>query len=62
MIICMLVMLELCIRVYSKSLCHHLPVSQQSVSISKDLTFDIHQKKFTDFQWEHFWKWTTYDK
>ncbi|CAF1619830.1 unnamed protein product [Rotaria magnacalcarata] len=60
MILCMLVMLELCIRVYSKSLCHHLPLNQQNISSTKDLTLDIHEKKFTDFQMDYFWKWTTF--
>jgi hypothetical protein len=59
MIICMLVMLEICIRVYSKSLRHHLPINQQSLSTSKDLIIDNHEKKFTDFQMEYFWRWTT---
>jgi len=53
MIICMLVMLELCIRVYSKSLRHHLPVNQQ-----KEISGDTNEKKFTDFQMEYFWRWT----
>jgi hypothetical protein len=55
----MLVMLEICIRVYSKSLRHHLPINQQSLSTSKDLIIDNHEKKFTDFQMEYFWRWTT---
>jgi hypothetical protein len=59
MIICMLVMLELCIRVYSKSLCHHLPVNQQSLSNSAELTSNIREKRFTDFEKEFFWRWTT---
>jgi len=54
MIICMLVMLELCIRVYSKSLRHHLPVNQQ-----KEISVDGSEKKFTDFQMDYFWRWTT---
>ncbi len=54
MIICMLVMLEICTRVYSKSLRHHLPVNQQ-----KELSVDIKEKKFTDFEMEYFWRWTT---
>ena len=58
MIICMLVMLELCIRVYSKSQRHHLPVNQQGLSGSKDLSTDLNEKKFTDFEMEHFWRWT----
>ncbi|CAF1091826.1 unnamed protein product [Rotaria sp. Silwood1] len=60
MIICMLIMLELCIRVYSKSLCHHLPVNQLNMSHTKELTLDIHEKKFTDFEMNYFWKWTTF--
>ncbi len=54
MIICMLIMLELCIRVYCKSLRHHLPVKEQ-----KELAGENQEKKFTDFQLENFWKWTT---
>ncbi len=54
MIICMLVMLELCIRVYSKSLRHHLPVNQQ-----KEISVDGSEKQFTDFQMDYFWRWTT---
>ncbi len=54
MIICMLVMLELCIRVHSKSLRHHLPVNQQ-----KEIIVDGSVKKFTDFQIDYFWRWTT---
>jgi hypothetical protein len=55
----MLVMLEICIRVYSKSQRHHLPVNQQSLAASKDLIPDVREKKFTDFEVEYFWKWTT---
>lgn len=61
MIICMLVMLEICIRVHSKSLRHHLPISQQNSPTIKDASSDMHEKKFTDFDVEYFWKWTTYD-
>ncbi|CAF1047205.1 unnamed protein product [Adineta ricciae] len=57
MIICMLVMLELCIRVHSKSLRHHLPVNQQ---LSKDSPLDYAEKRFTDLNMNHFWKWTTF--
>jgi uncharacterized protein with PQ loop repeat len=60
MIICMLVMLELCIRVYSKSQRHHLPVNQQGLPSSKELTSEIREKKFTDFEMEYFWRWTTF--
>jgi hypothetical protein len=59
MILCMLVMLEICIRVYSKSQRHHLPVNQQTLAASKDLIPDVREKKFTDFEVEYFWKWTT---
>jgi len=44
MIICMLVMLEICIRVHSKSLHHHLPVNQH-----KELSGDINEKKIYRF-------------
>ena len=47
-------MLELCVRVSSKASRHHLPTNQQ-----KELTGEHTEKKFTDFQMEDFWKWTT---
>jgi hypothetical protein len=59
MIICMLVMLELCIRVYSKSMRHHLPTNQQNILNSKESTCEMTEKRFTDCEIDYFWKWTT---
>ncbi|CAF1007926.1 unnamed protein product [Adineta steineri] len=60
MILCMLVMLELCIRVHSKAIRHHLPISQQNLSTSKELTIDHNEKRFTDLDTAYFWRWTTF--
>jgi hypothetical protein len=61
MIISMLVMLELWTRVHSKSIRHQLSSDQQSISGSKEqLTEDaVTHKRFTDFQVNFFWRWTT---
>ena len=58
MIICMLTMLELCIRVYSKSIRHHLPINQQTLIGGKEGAGEFVEKKFLDFQSDSFWKWT----
>ena len=62
MIVCMIVMLELCIRMYSKSVRHHLPVSQQVLTAPKDSLGDPTVRVLTDFQLEYFWRWTRYER
>ena len=58
MIICMITMLELCVRIHSKSRYHHLPMNQQNLPNLKDSSLDTYDKIFTDFQMEYFWNWT----
>ena len=53
MIICMLTMLELCIRVQSRSVRHHLPVNQ-SLTPGDERA----EKRFLALRTEDFWKWT----
>lgn len=53
MIICMLTMLELCIRVQSRSNRHHLPVNQSSLPGDEKC-----ERKFRDLRADYFWKWT----
>jgi hypothetical protein len=61
MIICMLVMLEIWTRVHAETMRNHSLSDQQSISASKEqLTDDIFlEKKFTDFEVDYFWRWTT---
>ncbi len=55
----MLVMLELWTRVHWRSM-HPLPEGEENISSSKEqLTEIIMHKKFTDFEFDHFWRWTT---
>jgi hypothetical protein len=59
MIICMLVMLELWTRIHWQSM-HPPPEGEENISNSKEqLTEIIVHKKFTDFEFDHFWRWTT---
>jgi uncharacterized protein with PQ loop repeat len=60
MIICMLVMLELWTRVHSRSMRHHLPINQQATSGSKEQLTESIEKRFTDFEVNFFWRWTTF--
>ena len=53
MIICMLTMLELCIRVHSRSIRHHLPVNQVALPVD-----ERSEKTFMDLRVDYFWKWT----
>jgi len=58
----MLVMLELWTRVHAKSIRGQLFSDQQSISGSKEqLTEDVvSHKRFTDFEVNFFWRWTTF--
>jgi len=64
MIICMLIMLQIWTRVHAKTMGHHLPVkhhqSTGSITSKDPLTFDNVEKKFTDFEVDYFWRWTTF--
>ncbi|CAF3998395.1 unnamed protein product [Rotaria sp. Silwood2] len=62
MIICMLIMLELWTRVHSQTL-RRSSTSDTSSNISnskEQLTDDVSDKKFTDFEVDYFWRWTTF--
>lgn len=56
----MLIMLELWTRVHSRSMRRSLSTEHHDMSSSKEqLTDDFSDKKFTDFQVDYFWRWTT---
>ncbi len=58
----MLIMLELWTRVHSQSMRQILSLDDGNISTSKEqLTEDINHKRFTDFEVDYFWRWTTYE-
>lgn len=59
MIICMLIMLEIWTRVHSKTLRRQLEGDENISSSKEQLTDGIFDKKFTDFEVDYFWRWTT---
>jgi len=57
----MLIMLELWTRIHSESLRRALSSDDGNISTSKEqLTEDITDRKFTDFEVDYFWQWTKY--
>ncbi|CAF0774640.1 unnamed protein product [Rotaria sordida] len=62
MIFCMLIMLELRTRVHSQTIRRNSTTdTSTSMSCSREqLTDDMSDKKFTDFQIDYFWQWTTF--
>jgi len=61
MIICMLIMLEIWTRVHSQTMRRALSSDQRSISASKEqLTDEIYDKRFTDFEVNYFWRWTRF--
>lgn len=59
----MLIMLELWTRVHAQSIQRQLSPDIQNISSSKEqLTEEIVDKKFTDFQVDYFWRWTRLGK
>ncbi|CAF3547028.1 unnamed protein product [Rotaria sp. Silwood1] len=62
MIICMLIMLELWTRIHTQTIRRSSIVdASSSISNSREqLTDEITDKKFTDFDVDFFWRWTTF--
>ncbi len=57
----MLIMLELWTRIHSESLRRVLSSDDGNISTSKEqLTEDITDRRFTDFEVDYFWQWTKY--
>jgi hypothetical protein len=54
-------MLELWTRIHSESLRRVLSSDDGNISTSKEqLTEDITDRRFTDFEVDYFWQWTKY--
>lgn len=61
MILCMLIMLELWTRTHAQSL-RHMASTDPTIRISnskEQLTEDEPHRRFTDFEVNYFWRWTT---
>lgn len=60
MIICMLIMLELWTRVHAEAIRRHASSDPENgmTSSREQLTDEILDKRFTDFEVNYFWRWT----
>lgn len=60
MIICMLVMLEIWTRVHALSLRRQMDTEEGVLGSKEQLTDELFmERRFTDFQVDYFWRWTT---
>ncbi|CAF0763875.1 unnamed protein product [Adineta ricciae] len=60
MILCMLIMLELWTRIHALTMRRQLDTEEGGAGSKEILTDEFLDKKFTDFEVDYFWRWTTF--
>ncbi|UJR26547.1 hypothetical protein I4U23_007870 [Adineta vaga] len=60
MIFCMLIMLELWTRIHALTMRRQIDTEESVVGSKEQLTEEFLDKRFTDFEVDYFWRWTTF--